>query len=82
MNKFDMHIHSYYSDGEYDIEKIIDLLKNHHIQYFSISDHDNIDSVFHIKDYDLKGLTYIFRLSFRMTILFEVFHDLLTDVRQ
>ena len=59
MNRFDMHIHSYYSDGEYDIEKIIDLLKEHHIEYFSISDHDNIDSVFHIKDYDLKGLTYI-----------------------
>ena len=38
----DLHIHTKYSDGEYDEEKIIKLIKNAGIKEFAICDHDTI----------------------------------------
>lgn len=59
MVDFDMHIHSICSDGEYQVNKIIDLLIENNFKYFSITDHDNIDSIEYVNNIDLKGLNYI-----------------------
>lgn len=49
IQQFDFHIHSKYSDGEYDVEKIIEKLNEKNIKYFAITDHDNVDSVGFLK---------------------------------
>lgn len=45
MRKYDLHIHSQFSDGEYTLEEIIEKLKNNGIEIFSITDHDNAESI-------------------------------------
>ena len=40
--KSDFHIHTYYSDGIYSPEKIVDLAVEHGLECISITDHDNI----------------------------------------
>lgn len=58
-SKYDLHIHSSYSDGEYDINELIKILKEKNIKVFSITDHDNINSVRELKKLKLKGIKYI-----------------------
>lgn len=46
MKKYvDMHCHSLYSDGNYSVEELIKLAKKNNVDFFSITDHDNIDSI-------------------------------------
>lgn len=42
---FDLHIHSIYSDGNLNLESIIDILKEQKIRGFSITDHDCLDGL-------------------------------------
>lgn len=49
IQKFDFHIHSKFSDGEYDIEKIIENLDKNGITDFAITDHDNVESVDYLR---------------------------------
>lgn len=42
---FDLHIHTNNSDGDYTIREILELLEKENINTFSITDHDNIDSI-------------------------------------
>ncbi len=44
--KIDYHIHTNYSDGIYSIPDILSIIQKNDIRYFSITDHDNIESVF------------------------------------
>lgn len=39
---YDFHMHSTYSDGAYNIEEIIENVKENNIKYFSLTDHDTI----------------------------------------
>ncbi len=59
MKKYDLHIHSKFSDGAYSVEEIIDRLKACGIEIFSITDHDNMQSVKAMENVDKKGLIYI-----------------------
>ena len=59
MEKYDLHIHSKYSDGDYSLPEIIDKLKENGISIFSITDHDNIESIIEMEKTDKKGLIYI-----------------------
>lgn len=59
MKKYDLHIHSKFSDGDYSVEEIIDKLKVCGIEIFSITDHDNIQSIKAMENIDRKGLIYI-----------------------
>lgn len=58
-SKYDLHIHSSFSDGEYNIAELITMLKKENIKVFSICDHDNIDSVKYLNDIKLKDINYI-----------------------
>lgn len=59
MKKYDLHIHSKFSDGDYSVEEIVDKLKLCGIDIFSIADHDNIQSIKAMKNVELEGLIYI-----------------------
>ena len=58
-SKYDLHIHSSYSDGEYNIDELIDKLYKENIKVFAICDHDNIDSIKYLKNKELKDIKYI-----------------------
>lgn len=64
MRKYDLHIHSKFSDGDYTLEEIVDKLKENGIDIFSITDHDNADSIRAMQSVDTKGLTYIPGIEF------------------
>lgn len=64
MRKYDLHIHSKFSDGDYTLEEIVDKLKENGIDIFSITDHDNADSIRAMQDVDTKGLIYIPGIEF------------------
>lgn len=59
MKKYDLHIHSKFSDGENTPQEIVDKLIEYGIEIFSITDHDNIESIKEMKKIDKKGLIYI-----------------------
>ena len=59
MKKYDLHIHSEFSDGEYSIQEIIKKLRDNGINIFSITDHDNLKSISEVYKNDLSGLVYI-----------------------
>ena len=40
--KSDFHIHTYYSDGIFSPEKIVDLAVEHGLEVIALTDHDNI----------------------------------------
>ena len=56
---FDFHIHTTYSDGQYSVKELIEMLSKRNIKYFSIADHDNIDAIRDIKNLNLKDITFI-----------------------
>lgn len=64
MNKYDLHIHSKFSDGEYSIEEIVKKIRENGIKTFSITDHDNADSVRAMNSVDTSGLIYIPGIEF------------------
>lgn len=64
MKKYDLHIHSKFSDGEYTLEEIIKKLKENQIEIFSITDHDNVESISAMEEQDTKGLIYIPGIEF------------------
>lgn len=64
MDKYDLHIHSIFSDGEHSLEKIINKLKENNIKIFSITDHDNVESISAMKKIDTNGLLYIPGIEF------------------
>ena len=45
MRKVDLHIHTKYSDGEYDEYEIVEKIKQFNIDEFAICDHDTIEGV-------------------------------------
>lgn len=46
----DLHLHTKYSDGTDDIMELINKLEVNRVKYFSITDHDNIESYYKIKN--------------------------------
>ena len=58
-SNIDLHIHSDYSDGDYSVDEIINILRNVGIKIFSITDHDNIKSYEYLKNKKLKDIEYI-----------------------
>lgn len=58
-SRYDLHIHSTFSDGEDDIDTLIEKLKLEDISTFSITDHDNIESINYLKNKKLKNIKYI-----------------------
>ena len=61
IQNFDFHIHTSNSDGDYNIDEIIKKINENNIEYFAITDHDNIDSIEQLKD---KKLNYITGIEF------------------
>lgn len=59
IQKYDLHIHTKNSDGELDVFQIVEKLKEKNIKYFSVTDHDNFDSVKQIENCDLENLVYL-----------------------
>lgn len=51
----DLHMHTKNSDGQYYTSWLMDILQQHDLQYFSITDHDNIDSVKDMRTLEHKG---------------------------
>ncbi len=45
MRKTDLHIHTYFSDGVYSPEKIVDTAIDVGLQAIAITDHDNVFSL-------------------------------------
>lgn len=58
-SRYDLHIHSIFSDGEDNIDELIAKLKSENIEIFAICDHDNIDSIKYLKNKKLKGIKSI-----------------------
>lgn len=56
---FDLHLHTTYSDGQYDVKELIKKVKQSGIKFFSIADHDSVDSIKEINKYDLGNIEYI-----------------------
>lgn len=59
MKKYDLHIHSKFSDGDYSVEEIVSKVRQCGIYIFSITDHDNIESIKAMENVDKRGLVYI-----------------------
>lgn len=64
MNKYDLHIHSKFSDGDYSLEEIVKKIRENGIKTFSITDHDNVDSIKAMENIDISGLIYIPGIEF------------------
>lgn len=61
----DMHIHTVNSDGEYSTYDIVDKLINLNIKLFSITDHDNINSYYDMKNIVLPSdMVYVSGIEF------------------
>lgn len=58
-SRYDLHIHSTFSDGEDDVDTLIEKMKSEGITTFSITDHDNIDSINYLKNKNLEKINYI-----------------------
>ena len=55
----DYHIHTNYSDGISSISDILSLIQKNKIHYFSVTDHDNIESVSELTQLQFDFSTYI-----------------------
>lgn len=58
-SKIDLHIHSTSSDGIFTPKEILEKVRKKKIKYFSITDHDNIDSIKLIRKENLDKINYI-----------------------
>ena len=46
MEKYvDLHCHSIYSDGKHTVKELVEMAKDNNVDFFSVTDHDNIDSI-------------------------------------
>lgn len=57
MEKLDLHIHSSFSDGDYNIKELIKKIKDKKIDIFSITDHDSTESIKVLKE--IPDISYI-----------------------
>lgn len=56
----DLHIHSQFSDGQFDIKQLVELSRANGVGLISITDHDDIRSSFELKNNsDIKGIEYV-----------------------
>lgn len=46
----DLHLHTTYSDGEFGVEELLNLLIDKNISLFSITDHDSVDAYYELKN--------------------------------
>lgn len=51
MTKFDLHIHSNYSDGSDTIKELFDEIQKSHIEIFALTDHDTIEGCYEMEKY-------------------------------
>lgn len=76
----DLHIHSSYSDGNFDLKKIIQIAQNSNITHLSITDHDNIESskmikkflpcdMFYVPGVELSTVSYLYGEKMKVHIL-------------
>ena len=56
---FDLHLHTNYSDGQYDLKTLLEKVKQVGVKVISVTDHDNIDSIKEIKKCNLDGIEFI-----------------------
>ena len=75
-SEYDLHIHSAYSDGDYDIPSLLKILKKNNINYFSICDHDNIKSYYELKNNKSKSIKYISGVELSTYHDYKCFHIL------
>lgn len=81
MGRADLHIHTTASDGSCDPEEIPDLVRSHHLETISITDHDTLggyDRVSRILDSD-SGLTLVPGVEFTATVPGRQIHVLAYD---
>lgn len=56
----DLHIHSQFSDGQFDIKQLVELSRTNGVELISITDHDDIRSALELKNNsDIKGIEYV-----------------------
>lgn len=55
----DLHMHSIYSDGQFDPKELIELAKKNNVGIISITDHDDIRSVNAVKQLKVSNINYI-----------------------
>ncbi len=67
-HSFDLHLHTTNSDGEYNTKELIEMLKRENISVFSITDHDNINSFYEVKNENLDEMMYISGIEFSSII--------------
>lgn len=53
--RVNMHIHTNYSDGKNSLEEVLEMVKNEKLEYFSITDHDSIESAKKLMNNNVKG---------------------------
>lgn len=59
-NLIDLHIHSKFSDGQFDIKQLVELSKTNGVGLISITDHDDIRSSLELKNNpDIKEIEYV-----------------------
>ena len=63
MTKFDLHLHSNYSDGSASVNELINTAVNSGIKIFALTDHDTVsgieEAVNEVKKYNLQGIKFI-----------------------
>ena len=59
MKKYDLHIYSKFLNGDYSVKEIVSKVRLFVIDIFSITDHDNIESIKAMENVDKRGLVYI-----------------------
>ena len=52
----DLHIHTTYSDGERDVENLLEYAQQKKLKKLSITDHDCVDAYFEIKQKNSRNL--------------------------
>lgn len=56
----DLHIHSQFSDGQFDVKQLVELSKANNVGLISITDHDDLRSSLELKNNsDIKGIEYV-----------------------
>lgn len=77
MKKVDLHMHTVYSDGTLTCEELLEELISKNIELFSITDHENIESITEMKKYFLNKSTdikYVPGVEIATTYLGKEFH--------
>lgn len=73
----DLHIHSTFSDGTDSVEEILRKLKSKNIKYFSITDHNNFESILALQNLPYKyDINYLPGIEFSCTYYDKEYHVL------